>query len=651
MVRQINLKKKDDPPQGGGYKPPSIEFAEPQKSLVPVIGNFYTTPSEPADPRDCDRYSSSPFCGGNPFSRELIDIEPSIVVSKCDLGIQLEPTLGFIKLPPVQIVYRSPDCTLPPPPPPSPPPPFEPPDWSKNLPPLLSSLDNYFLLFVNGSSLLPLNLERLDGCDLNLIYGLFKVPADAWKAIYTRSRINPEWGDINYPPAPNEQNSGDSSDAAKYWLYSKGYTRNLYKYGVYLNKKYVGQIKIWTYGSHPMIYGPGPALAAFCSWNFKAVTVQEETFEGSGSTSDYPVESRLNIPIWIGANLIKVIRQKSRFECSDIPIPPPPPEPPPPEPPLPPPPKRCEPCMSCCTPNDEDSELMKLLLKKIEEVNSKVGKFPVKAAIFDSDENKQDAQGKNIDINSIAEAIPHTFEEYRKISKIIGLDAFPIKVPESIIEVADKNLLQMAWDWIKGDEKEIRSIAELIVWKVEQDSAVQGKWHQKIEIKDTDIMEEGDQGKTIVLPDMATTLKEGIILQTEIIKAVGFVLDIVVKLTVECAGIKLEAAKTRVTAQDIQDYLDYQTQEKTVKVPIQISPKRPLDFPELPEDASQEDKDLLQKAKDLDQEEMEDLVKFLEPSESTISIDEWNGHESLQDQVTTLLEAASSILAQYKNRF
>lgn len=639
-MRRINLKKKDDPPQTGSYNLPIIGFAEPQKSLVPIIGNFYTTPSEPADPRDCDRYPSSPFCGGNPFSGELVDIEPAIVADDCNLGVQLEPVLGFIKLPPVQIVYRSPDCALPPPPPPPPPPEFNPPDWSKSLPPLLSSPDNYFLLFTNGSNLLPLNLERLDGCDLNLIYGLFKVPADAWKAIYTSSKINPEWGVINYPPAPYEQNSGDSSDAAKYWLYRKGYTQNLYKYGVYLNKKYVGQIKIWPYGSHPMIYGPGPALAAFCSWNFKAVTVQAETFEGSGSTSDYPVGTRLNIPIWIGAKLIKVIRQKSRFDCSDI-LPPPPPEPPPPEPPLPPPPKRCEPCMSCCTPNDEDSELMKLLLKKIEEVNKKVGKFPVKAAIFDSDENKQDAQGKNIDINSLAEAIPHTFEEYRKISKIIGLDAFPITVPESIIEVADKNLLQMAWDWIKGDEKEIRSIAELIVWKVEQDSAVHGKWHQKIEIKDTDVMEEGDQGKTIVLPNMATTLKEGIVLQTEIIKAVGFILDIVVKLTVECAGIKLEAAKARVTAQDIQDYLDYQTQEKAVKVPIQISPKSPSNLPE----------DATQKAKDLADEEAEDLVKFLQPSESTISVDEWNGHESLQDQVTTLLEAASSILAQYKNRF
>ncbi|MBW4644763.1 MAG: hypothetical protein KME23_17670 [Goleter apudmare HA4340-LM2] len=82
-----------------------------QEGLVPVFNSpFYVTPNTPADPTDCDRYPNSPYCGENPLSLKFAAIEPSIVFDSCNLGIQLNLTLGFIKLPPVQIVYRNPNC-------------------------------------------------------------------------------------------------------------------------------------------------------------------------------------------------------------------------------------------------------------------------------------------------------------------------------------------------------------------------------------------------------------------------------------------------------------------------------------------------------------------------------------------------------------
>lgn len=89
-----------------------IDFIdEPVEGLVPVGDTgLYVTPDEPADPTDCDRYPSSPFCGGNPFTTALIDITPQIIIGDCDIGVRLTPALGFIKLPPVSLVYRKPEC-------------------------------------------------------------------------------------------------------------------------------------------------------------------------------------------------------------------------------------------------------------------------------------------------------------------------------------------------------------------------------------------------------------------------------------------------------------------------------------------------------------------------------------------------------------
>ena len=99
-------------------------FADPQKSLVPIGGNFYVTPDTPADPRDCDRYPNSPYCNGGFLDITPIRIIPEIVADECNFGVAVEGTLGFIKLPVLQVVHRSstPSCQppLPQPPPPTP---------------------------------------------------------------------------------------------------------------------------------------------------------------------------------------------------------------------------------------------------------------------------------------------------------------------------------------------------------------------------------------------------------------------------------------------------------------------------------------------------------------------------------------------------
>lgn len=110
----LPLKNKPDKPKNGSWEFPQIETEEPQEGLVPLFNSpFYATPAEPADPLDCDRYPDSPYCSGYPFSFEPIGLEPTLVLDECNIGIQLSPTLAFIKLPPTQIVYRKPECRPP----------------------------------------------------------------------------------------------------------------------------------------------------------------------------------------------------------------------------------------------------------------------------------------------------------------------------------------------------------------------------------------------------------------------------------------------------------------------------------------------------------------------------------------------------------
>lgn len=110
--------------RGKGLYEKVTNTVEPQVGLVPINDTgLYITPETPADVTDCNRWPGSPLCGnGFDFSTPL-GYELEIVQDNCNIGIQLTSTLAFIILPPVQIVYRFPQCREEEPPPPDPDPP------------------------------------------------------------------------------------------------------------------------------------------------------------------------------------------------------------------------------------------------------------------------------------------------------------------------------------------------------------------------------------------------------------------------------------------------------------------------------------------------------------------------------------------------
>jgi hypothetical protein len=133
--RDIDLKKPNENKPDIEKKEPELALpseGEVQKGLRQVGGTpIWTTPlNEPISPFDCERYSNSPYCGGNPFNTEDgIGVDVEVVRDECYVGIQMTGTLGWVKSPDLQIVIRTGGEECDPPKPPSPPkhPPRQPP--------------------------------------------------------------------------------------------------------------------------------------------------------------------------------------------------------------------------------------------------------------------------------------------------------------------------------------------------------------------------------------------------------------------------------------------------------------------------------------------------------------------------------------------
>ena len=98
---------------------------EAQESLVPVGWGFYGTPSEPANPRDCDRWPNSIWCSGlfspdirdlpgvlETFSASPFAVDVEVVADECNVGISISPYAFWTALSTQQLVWRREECRL-----------------------------------------------------------------------------------------------------------------------------------------------------------------------------------------------------------------------------------------------------------------------------------------------------------------------------------------------------------------------------------------------------------------------------------------------------------------------------------------------------------------------------------------------------------
>lgn len=491
---------------------------------------FYVTPDEPADPRDCARYPDSPYCGGNPFSFRPVAINPQIVNNECATGIKITPVLGFVKLPPIEILHIKPKCQPKRPPPSS------------------------------GGPVAP------------------------WTP------------------------KGSKAIRSGIYIYAQMFFS--------LN----GEVQI--VGNNIITDFMNPMLQQYIASGEPLYTPYFEAF--AEDWMNYNIR-----PYYSGSEIEGhyIYFLENKGEPIDSPSPPPAQVPSPP----PPPPKRKCNCMGCCPPsptqdkNDRDLEeikrLLKLLLKKVGE--------PQSVVLFDEDPNKPGRQKKTVKKETLFDAVKLATQRAEVANQILGIEAFPIDVPATVINPEKSGIWGKVFGFIDGKKRrKLKSVAEFIAWQSEQDAAVLGKWHQTIPIADSDATKKGDQPEKVVLPNVAETLKEIILLVANLIQSQGMMMDVTLKTLTETSAVKVEVAKTQLVVRDMQQYFDYDTQDEVFEVPIQIGVP--------PADATDED--------------MANFSKFLEPSMTKVASPEWMGRDSFQEALTDLRAAAAMIRATFSNR-
>lgn len=611
----------------------------PPSGLIPIGDTgLYRTP-EVIDPRDCEHYPDSLWCGGNPITRDAVGLDFDYGADGCSVHASVTPKLGYLKLPTHTIAWIKEECRekySEKEEPPKIPNPEIPSEWKAEKPDQLPSgfaADDIVCaatatLFIEKQSVFNDSLQRWEILTTT-IEGLVEgtnYPSDLiaqspqgfgfpprtalcdlkGRVTYTTSSASiTATSELRmHPQLPRQGQNGG-------WVQTNfGATGGLGDYRALGFNNYGVSVPLafcLYYGRFGSIF---PSKNLPFEINTGAmITRPEGSIEivQNGRIAFFKV-SLVFLKKLEAKDNSKIPKDRRKRDC----------------------------CMQCCGSQtgqgaqrqQQDLEDIKKMLRQI---LKNQGDFPYSVALFDTNEEKQGAQTKNVSVGSIAKATKLAIERTEKTNKMVGIDEFPIYVPGSIINDESNGIFGDLKD-LKNAliKKKIGSIAELIAWKVEQDNNIFGKWQEVIEIEVSPAAKDKD-GRTkspskkerIVLPNMSRTLKELVILSQTQLKILGFVMDTTLKLAVDLAGTKIEIAQAHAVIRDIQDFLDYPTQEKLLEVPIQVTIPASTD--------SVDDK--------------EDLQRFLTESKAKAKYEDWTGEQSLNDLMVSLLDAAAMIRA------
>lgn len=608
-------------------------WGDPPDGQVPVNDSgWYTSPNlqsnKGVDPRDCEQWPSSPYCGGNPWSKTPVGLEVDWGVGKCGAWVEVEPILGFTKLPPVSVGWRPPGECREEEKPKEPPPDPENIDESRPVDPL-DMPDT----IPDNATVFALIIQSYN------YYQVYDSPEVSNNPGSTIQQINEAVGDTLYPivdakvpsyfpvngvqvevPAiaignsvktfstkinrRNEQSANQITKSAKAWLSSDQAPPNIPNFKRYtarkLNNKYIiTQLYATNEGDFNqrggvLVYGKYGDIKA----DWKGFVVDSTILFNYGFT---------------------IVKIKEEYKIGYISFPRIDRHPPPPDNIKK---KKC--CMQCCSggnqqankQDQDNAEILRLLRK----IDKKLGIFPYKAELFDADDNKVGIQRKTVSVPTVAEASNLAIKELQRTLKAIGIDHFPIYSPSSVIQDESNGLLGDLGD-LKNKlfKQKIDSLAEFLVWRAKNDNEIFGQWQEVIEIQDSDPNVKGNQPKRVVLPNMAKTLREIILLLSVLIKSQGFSMDALLKMYIDVANTKVSASVSEAILRDIQDYLDYPTVTKPLDVPMGIT---------IPKDNDPTD-------------DKEDVERFLKNSIIKAMFDDWTGEGSLHDMMLVLLDSAS----------
>lgn len=491
-------------------------FQKPQSTLVPIPGtNLRITPGDPVSPFDCELYPDSPYCGGNPLTRDLAKISPKPVLDKCNFGVELETSLLFYKGPRFQIVRRDPSCRYDPPPPPPPLPPR--PGQTSHSPDRKNCGNGYFELRTEG-------FER-DGVfrSYGFIEALEVSNQFSYELSAERNADDPEDADITIGegawsvrrlPVPiNEVHQ----TGALYWVSSEG--ENL------IASKHVVTVEIIT----------GPWLLYYHSDEADPLEPQGYWF------TSYP---------WIYERL----KDAKWPPCPGFSAPPPPliPSPNPPE--------CCD--MPCCHPSPSSDPKIRQILADLEEIKKRIGTFPQELPVFDGDLSKRGRQAGKKNVASIAEATKALAEIDSTTHELLGADEFPASVPNSIISKKG----------ITIDNTELTNVPQILEWFFKRVDEIAGEWEAILGSDDINPTKEGDQSIEMRFPNISEAILEMIGLLLECSVNTNTLVNMCTRTLAESGQAKQLGIITEAQLKAIIDYLGFNHEEKAESLSFAFTP-------------------------------------------------------------------------------
>jgi hypothetical protein len=203
---------------------------------------------------------------------------------------------------------------------------------------------------------------------------------------------------------------------------------------------------------------------------------------------------------------------------------------------------------------------------------------------------------------------------------------YPQKVPESIITPGDSALIGDGANLFTQNLVPISDIQDYHAWFMVQWDSVMGDWHKTIEIEDTDLEQEGNQSRRVVLPNLSESISD---LMAQIFAANTYLqalLNMGTRNLLEATATKKETVVNQFLLDAIVDYLAFDSEEEAVELPILCTLKNPSENPSEDEIAA-----------------LENLTNFLEPSQKKIAITRFKGKNNFQVSLQILLQAAGII--------
>lgn len=152
----------------------------------------------------------------------------------------------------------------------------------------------------------------------------------------------------------------------------------------------------------------------------------------------------------------------------------------------------------------------------------------------------------------------------REIHKRLGISKFPGKLPETIIQETPEEGVEPA----EPAQVPIEDFVDLLDWQFQRDDERWGKWQVELDIKDSDITQEGDQKKQIKLPNLAESVAEFQGQLLSIMTNVDALVALQVKTLAEAGMSRQEAIKSYLAAKAIIKYMAFKSSEIDVPVPM-----------------------------------------------------------------------------------